>query len=202
MTLEPPDDQPATDTRPSGDAPRVVVSLGTDHHRFDRLVAWIDAWTAEHPDIDVLVQRGTAREPATARSVDLLPYDDLVAAMAAADAVVVQGGPAGIVDARGTGHRPIVVPRRAALGEHVDDHQVRFTRWMAERDQIDLAETVEELHRLLDARLADPASGRVEEVRDGSAAVDAFAAVVDPLLAGRARRRRAASRGGGSPSSG
>jgi UDP-N-acetylglucosamine transferase subunit ALG13 len=202
VIAEPPDDQPATGAPPAGDAPRVVVSLGTDHHRFDRLVAWIDAWTAEHPDVDVLVQRGTAREPATARSVDLLPYDDLVAAMVGADAVVVQGGPAGIVDARGAGHRPIVVPRRAGLGEHVDDHQVRFTRWMAERDQIDLAETVEELHHLIDARLADPASGRVVEVRDGSAAVDAFAAVVDPLLAGPTRRWRVSSRGGGSPSSG
>lgn len=168
---------------PTSRAPQVVVSVGTDHHRFDRLIDWIDSWTAAHPEVEVLVQRGSSRRPRTARSEELLGYDDLVAAMAGADAVVVQGGPAGIVDARGAGHRPVVVARRPELGEHVDGHQVTFTRWMAERGQIDLADDEATLHRLLDEALADPARFRVTEHRGPSPAVAAFAAVVDPLLA-------------------
>jgi UDP-N-acetylglucosamine transferase subunit ALG13 len=184
------------------DAARVVVSVGTDHHPFDRLIDWIDTWTAAHPEVPVLVQRGSSRPPRTARSEELLGYDELVGAMAAADAVVVQGGPAGIVDARGVGHRPVVVARRPELGEHVDGHQVTFTRWMADRGQIDLADDEVTFHRLLDDALADPARHRVTEHRGPSPAVAAFAEVVDPLLTRRRDRtrrrpaRRPASTGG------
>ena len=172
------------------EAPRVVVSVGTDHHPLDRLIDWIDNWTAAHPDVAVLVQRGSSRPPRTARSEALLGYDELVGAMATADAVVIQGGPAGIADARGAGHRPVVVARRPDLGEHVDGHQVTFTRWMAERDQIDLADDEATLHRLLDEALDDPSRFRVAERRGPSPAVAAFATVVDPLLAERAARTR------------
>lgn len=163
---------------------RVLVSVGTDHHRFDRLIDWVDSWTAQHPDVEVVVQRGTSRPPATAASVDLMGYDDMITLMGRADAVVVQGGPAGILDARGQGRLPIVVPRRPDLAEHVDGHQIRFTRWMAERGQVTLAESEAELHRLLDAVLAEPSIGRVADERDNAAALGAFATAVDGLFPG------------------
>ncbi len=174
-------------TEPSGGEPvpdtcQVLVSVGTDHHRFDRLVDWIDSWTAANPGVDVVVQRGTARAPSTAWSIDLMPYDRMIDLMRAADAVVVQGGPAGILDARGQGRLPIVVPRRGDLGEHVDGHQVTFSRWMAERGQVALAETEPQLHALLDAALADPSTARIDDQRDNSATLSAFAAAVDGLF--------------------
>ena len=81
----------ASESSTGTDAPRVVVSVGTDHHRFDRLIDWIDRWCDDHPDVAVLVQRGTSRAPRTARSFEMLDYDTLTEAMASADAVVVQG---------------------------------------------------------------------------------------------------------------
>ena len=36
----------------------VLVLVGTDHHPFDRLVGWSDAWAREHPDVAVVVQYG------------------------------------------------------------------------------------------------------------------------------------------------
>jgi UDP-N-acetylglucosamine transferase subunit ALG13 len=171
----------------SAAAPRVVVTVGTDHHPFDRLVGWVDRWAAAHPEAEVLVQHGTAAAPAHAGAVAMLPYDELVAAMAEADAVVAQGGPATIVDARSVGHRPIVVPRRARWGEVVDDHQVAFTRWMAEKGWAWLAGDEAELVAQLDAALADPA--RVRIVPETAASADtlaAFEAVVAPLVARRA----------------
>ena len=161
---------------------QVLVSVGTDHHRFDRLIDWIDRWAARNPSVPVVVQRGTSRAPATAHSVDLMAYDDMIGLMAGADAVVLQGGPAGIVDARGQGRLPIVVPRRPDLHEHVDGHQITFCRWMAGRGQITLAETEAALHARLDAVLADPAIGRTTADQDGAAAVRAFSAAVDPLF--------------------
>lgn len=175
----------------STEAARVVVTVGTDHHRFDRLIGWVDAWAAAHPEISVLVQHGTAAAPAHGRAVVMLGYDELVAAMRQADAVVAQGGPATMMDARSVGHRPIVVPRLGRLDEVVDDHQVTFSRWMADRDLVWIAEDEPTLHHLLDRALAEPATVRIPP--EGGAAPDtiaAFRAVVDPLVARRAGRSR------------
>jgi UDP-N-acetylglucosamine--N-acetylmuramyl-(pentapeptide) pyrophosphoryl-undecaprenol N-acetylglucosamine transferase len=58
--------------------------------------------------------------------------DELEAAVRSADVVVCHGGAGIISSALSAGRRPIVVPRRAALGEHVDDHQHQLTRKLAE----------------------------------------------------------------------
>lgn len=171
--------------------PQVVVTVGTDHHRFDRLVDWTDHWAEANPEVPVLVQRGESPPTSHARSVPMLGYDDLVAAMAGADAVVTQGGPAAIMDARSVGHRPIVLPRRGRLGEHIDDHQVRFTAWMAHRELVWLADDEHGLHRLLDRAVRDPQALRIPP--DGgevAQTVERFAELVDPLLAGPPRRSR------------
>ena len=176
----------------TGGAPSVVVTVGTDHHRFDRLVGWVDQWAVDHPDVAVLIQHGTAAAPVHARGVVMLGYDDLVAAMAGAAVVVAQGGPATIMDARSVGHRPIVVPRRAHLDEVVDDHQVTFVTWMAERELVWHADDEGTLGRLLDDALANPKLVRIAPDTTASAAtLDRFREVVDPLLALGSRRRRA-----------
>ncbi len=172
-------------------APRVLVTVGTDHHRFDRLIGWVDRWAEAHPEASVLVQHGTATAPRHAEAVTMLGYDELVAAMRDADVVIAQGGPATIMDARSVGHRPIVVPRVARLEEVVDDHQVTFAAWMAERDLVWAADDEAALHDLIDASLADPTRVRIPP--EGGAAAEtiaAFRSVVDPLLARRAGRRR------------
>ena len=127
----------------------MLVTVGTDHHRFDRLIGWVDRWAADHPEVAVLVQHGTATAPAHGEAVVMLGYDELVSAMAEADVVIAQGGPATIMDARSVGHRPIVVPRRGHLDEVVDDHQVAFTDWMAAKELVWLATDEAELEGLL-----------------------------------------------------
>ena len=172
---------------------RVVVTVGTDHHPFARLVGWIHAWATAHPDVPVLLQLGTTDPPPpvpSVRAVALLPHQELVAAMAEADVVVAQGGPGGIMDARSVGRQPVAIPRRGDLGEHVDDHQVRFTAWMAERGLVHLATDEATLLAELDAGLADPARLRIPP--DGGGIDDtiaAFRGVVEPLLVARRRRR-------------
>ena len=170
----------------------VVVTVGTDHHRFDRLVGWVDAWAAAHPDRTVLVQHGTATAPTHAEGFPMLGYDHLVAAMGEATVVVAQGGPATVMDARSVGRRPIVVPRLARFHEVVDDHQVTFGRWAVARDLVLLAEDETELCRLLDAALHEPSLVRIPpDSGAAEATIDAFRQVTAPLLV-QAQRRRAA----------
>ena len=107
---------------------RVLALVGTDHHRFDRLVDWIDDAARLRPDVSFLVQHGASRAPVVAEGRDFVPHALLSELLAGADAVVCHGGPGTIMDARAAGHVPICVPREPRLREHVDDHQVRFAR--------------------------------------------------------------------------
>jgi UDP-N-acetylglucosamine transferase subunit ALG13 len=167
------------------DTPLVVLTVGTDHHRFDRLVQWVEHWLAEQDGaVRVVGQTGTATPSSAFPCRRLLPPADLDEAVSAATAVVSHGGPATIMGIRTRGLLPIVVPRDPAHDEHVDDHQQRFARWLAARGEIALATTEAELHGRLDAALADPAAFRLADggVDVTKITVDRFGALVDELL--------------------
>ncbi|HEV7826287.1 MAG TPA: sulfotransferase [Mycobacteriales bacterium] len=176
-------------------APLVVVATGTDTHRFDRLVTWADRWCAG-TGARCVVQHGASAAPTVADGTAYLGHACLEALMAEAAVVVCHGGPATIAEARRTGHIPLVVPRDPALGEHVDDHQQRFARRLAEDGLIRLCDTEETLRGGLTAALADPEAFRVptpEEAAEGAAPVNeavlAVGAIVDSLVARRRRPR-------------
>ncbi len=161
--------------------PLVFVSVGSDHHRFDRLVGWIDAWAAEH-DVDCVVQHGTATAPTSCLALDYVDHAVLMDCLRAADVVVVQGGPMSIIEARRNGSRPIVVPRVPELREVVDGHQVVFCRKLAAEDMLDLAEDEPTLRHHLDRALAEPERLHVAEDSAGD----------DRLAVARGRLRRVA----------
>ncbi|HEV7862459.1 MAG TPA: hypothetical protein VGR20_07150, partial [Acidimicrobiia bacterium] len=52
----------------------VFVTVGTDHHPFDRLCNWADAWVTEarHPEVPWFVQSGTSQPPARAPFADYI----------------------------------------------------------------------------------------------------------------------------------
>ncbi|WCO68560.1 glycosyltransferase [Iamia majanohamensis] len=169
----------------TGDEPvDVVVTLGTDHHPFARLVAWVDAWAGAHPDRTCVVQHGTAPPPTHAEGHAVLDPAVIPGLMARARVVVGHAGPGTVLDARAAGRLPVVVPRLAAQGEVVDDHQVTFGRWMAARGQALCVEDEDALHRHLDAAVADPGAYAVERA-DGAppAAVTLLGDLIDGVLA-------------------
>ena len=179
-----------------GELPLLLVTVGTDHHPFDRLVGWAGAWLAAHPGaLRCLMQTGTSAPPSGQGEWQAyLEFDALQAAMASATAVVCHGGPGTILGARHTGAVPVVVPRQHRLGEHVDDHQLAFARRLAaEGGGIHLAETEAGLHRLLDRVAADPAAFRAgPEDRATATAVREFGRLVDGLVGDRPAPRAGA----------
>ncbi len=151
---------------------------------------WVERWIPLAPDdIEVVVQHGTSRAPKGAIGHVLLAKSQLTDLMAAADAIVVQGGPGGIMDSRRLGQMPIAVPRRADLGEHVDNHQVAFCQQMAARQKVILAENEDDFRAALDAVLADPAAYRVDnDTEHVAAAIARFGDLVDQLVAEKRRK--------------
>jgi UDP-N-acetylglucosamine transferase subunit ALG13 len=163
----------------------VFVTVGTDHHPFERLIAWIDRWqSASAPSgVETFVQYGTGSRPAVADGGDYVSHDDMAARISTAGAIVCHGGPGTIIDCLRSGTKPIVVPRRHALGEHVDDHQVRFSRRLQASGYVHVADTEEELGRLLDAALSGApefVAAQTEDLVRGS--VERFAQIARELF--------------------
>jgi UDP-N-acetylglucosamine transferase subunit ALG13 len=167
--------------------PLVFVTVGTDHHPFNRLVRWVDAWLESGGGARArcLVQHGTSPPADHAESRDYLTYEAMRAAIDAADVVVCHGGPGTIMLAAYGGKVPIVVPRTRALREHVDDHQLVFTRRIANEGTIALAETEDGFRALLERALVNPLRPRASTRPPTERAVRRFEAIVDELILGK-----------------
>lgn len=180
---------------------RVLVLVGTDHHRFDRLVEWIDRWAAE-TGADVIVQYGTSRPPRVATGEPYLDWDKVQAELATVDVVVSHGGPATIAEARKAGHLPIVVPRDPGRDEHVDSHQQQFSRRLGAAGLLALAETEPELRAALAAAVRTGRGEAVDSPAEATETTRRLGAMVDGLLPtavpppARADRPRVAFLGG------
>jgi UDP-N-acetylglucosamine transferase subunit ALG13 len=161
------------------------VTVGTDHHPFDRLVEWVAAWQAGtgFPPDSILVQSGTSRPPKDVPSVDYLAHTELERLMTVAACVVCHGGPSTILGSLASGKKPIVVPRRSSLGEHVDDHQVRFTRRLGQQGYVLLAEDRNRFDALLTKAVAGSPDFEAPAVTDRtSGSVAAFGRLISDRL--------------------
>ena len=180
--------------------PLLVVTVGSDHHPFDRLVGWVDSWLGAGGSdrVRAVVQYGTAARPVHAEAHDLVPHDQLMELLESADVVVMQGGPMGIVESRRSGRIPIAVPRLHRLGEVVDDHQVDFCTLLSGRKELVMAQSEAEVVAAIEAALTDLPSMRIEPASSEEAvlaSVQRFADEVARLTTGAAGVRRRWRRG-------
>jgi exopolysaccharide biosynthesis polyprenyl glycosylphosphotransferase len=157
---------------------KVVASVGTYHHPFERFVDWLEPWTGEH-DVDLTFQHGSTRPIDGADNRTMMSPADLLAQYRDADVVVLQGGAGGVMDARRAGRIPIVVPRVPVDQEVVDDHQVVLCRRLAEMGLVHVAESREQLHRLLDDVAAGTLPTRTGEVMPTDGVVEAVRLLSD-----------------------
>jgi UDP-N-acetylglucosamine transferase subunit ALG13 len=173
--------------------PLVFVTVGTDHHPFDRLIRWVDGWM-EHGGAErarCFVQTGTSLAPRAAEFRPYLSYEEMARSIREAAVVVCHGGPGTIITCRHLGRKPLVVPRQSDLGEHVDDHQVAFTARLAAEGQIDLLRDEARFRQVLDHALETGTSVEDRTASDVAAAARRFEELVSGMMA-RSRRRRPA----------
>jgi UDP-N-acetylglucosamine transferase subunit ALG13 len=179
--------------RSAAAVPRVVATLvtaGTHEVRFHRLeLAVADLASRQVLPAPVLVQTGSppngngATRSLTA--VDFLEPAELTRLMSTARFVITHGGPGSIFMALESGHRPIAIPRSAAHGEHIDDHQSAFVERMGERGLVHPLKDPSALRPLI-ASLATTRRVRVrgfgsERARSASF-VERFAPIADAVL--------------------
>lgn len=113
----------------------IFVTVGTHEQPFNRLVECIDELKKDG-DIqeDVILQTGySTYEPKYCKWQKLFPYQEMLKLVQEARIVITHGGPSSFIMPLQIGKTPIVVPRRHEFNEHVNDHQVAFSKAVAER---------------------------------------------------------------------
>ena len=113
----------------------IFVTVGTHEQQFDRLVRCVDRLKAEGKITEeVMIQTGfSSYEPKACRWSKLCSYQEMNEYMDQARIVITHGGPSSIMMALQRGKIPIVVPRQKQYEEHVNDHQVEFSRFIEEK---------------------------------------------------------------------
>lgn len=148
----------------------IFVTVGTNEARFERLLRAVAALPT---DESFVIQHG--HSPAVRRPncelVDFLPFDAMVETMRSARVVVTHAGVGSVMVALSNGKRPVVVPRRKAFGEAVDDHQLELGRRFAQAGFVTLVETERALADALaqeqgTASLPKDTSALADELRD------------------------------------
>lgn len=113
----------------------IFVTVGTHEQPFNRLVEAVDQLKGFGTiNEDVIMQTGfSTYEPKYCEWHKLLPYAQMKEKVAEAHIVITHGGPASFIMPLQIGKIPIVVPRQLQFNEHVNNHQVEFTKAVAER---------------------------------------------------------------------
>jgi UDP-N-acetylglucosamine transferase subunit ALG13 len=108
----------------------IFVTVGTHEQPFTRLISKIDSMIRRGSITEeVFIQSGyTDCEGIICNHEKFLKTSQMDDMILNARIIITHGGPASIFCVFKNGKIPIVVPRQYIYGEHVDKHQVEFTR--------------------------------------------------------------------------
>lgn len=148
---------------------RIFVTVGAQMP-FDRLVHAVDAWALASGRVgDVLAQIGPSESPPEhVRHVRFLQPPEFDRAYEEADLVIAHAGTGSILAALERGKPIVVMPRRAALRETRNDHQVATAKAFVSLGSVPVAWDETELSAVLDrvtTKRGEPVVGRYASPR-------------------------------------
>jgi UDP-N-acetylglucosamine transferase subunit ALG13 len=157
----------------------IFVTVGTQL-AFDRLIAAVDEWACARPEREVFAQTGPTE--LVPRHIDhrrFITPDECRERMRSASAIVAHAGMGTILSCLELGKPLLVMPRRAALGEHRNDHQLATAERFAAAGRIAVAFDEVELPAKLDEL---DTLGRGDPI--GPYAADGFIAALSGIIEG------------------
>lgn len=114
----------------------ILVTVG-GQLGFDRLVRTVDEWAGEQGRQDVFCQiLDGSHEPTHCAWERTLPSDEFQARLREASLIVAHAGMGTIITALEQAKPVLIMPRRAKLGEHRNDHQLATAERFRERGQV------------------------------------------------------------------
>lgn len=166
----------------------IFVTVGTHEQPFDRLIKYVDELKRkEIIKEDVIIQTGfSTYEPKFCKWRKLFTYKEMIRNVEEARIVITHGGPSSFIMPLQVGKIPIVVPRQRRYGEHVNDHQVEFTKAVAERQgNIIVVDDIRLLRKVI-ADYESIVSAMPTEMKSNNAKFNrSFERIVNNLFSGR-----------------
>ncbi|MGH2935412.1 MAG: glycosyltransferase [Gaiellaceae bacterium] len=141
--------RPVPQGRIRGDDLLILLLLGTHEQAFERAV---DVLVPLAEQEEIVIQHGhTPPRPASAGVtwLEFASYERILELCRAARVVACHAGVGTIMTARAMGKTPLVIPRLARFGEHVDDHQLQIAQEFAERDLVVMLHEADDLESAL-----------------------------------------------------
>jgi UDP-N-acetylglucosamine transferase subunit ALG13 len=129
----------------------IFVTVGTHEQSFDRLIKEIDRLKGEQViKSSVFIQSGYSNyEIENCEYKKMIDYSEMVGKTQEADIVITHGGPGSIMLPLSYDKIPIVVPRQHQFDEHVDNHQILFTKRLEQENKILAVYEIDRLKELI-----------------------------------------------------
>lgn len=143
----------------------IFVTVGTHEQPFNRLIKYVDNLKKNGVISDkVIMQIGySTYKPQYCTWERLYSYQEMLQLVKESKIVITHGGPSSFIMPLQFGKVPIVVPRKHEFNEHINNHQVSFSKTLAERMKtIIVVEEIEELKNVLrkyDSIISEMATG-------------------------------------------
>ncbi|MEE6637642.1 glycosyltransferase [Limosilactobacillus pontis] len=114
----------------------IFVTVGTHEQPFNRLIKCLDELKANNIINDsIIIQKGYSTYiPKFCKYYDFLPYDVMDKYVREANIVITHGGPATFLMPLKYNKVPIVVPRQQKFNEHINNHQVKFVKFIEQQN--------------------------------------------------------------------
>ncbi len=117
----------------------IFVTVGTQL-AFDRMIGAVDRWAEHHPELQFFAQIGPSTAPPRYMpSAEFIPPSQAENMIRNAEIIVSHAGMGSLLTALRHRRPILIMPRKASLGEHRNDHQLATARWMAERPGVAVA---------------------------------------------------------------
>jgi UDP-N-acetylglucosamine transferase subunit ALG13 len=125
----------------------ILVTVGTEEFPFDRLVKAIDEVVGKGIIQEkVIAQIGSSSfTPRNIQFFRYVPFQELLGFMKKSKLIITHAGVGSTLLCFTLGKIPILFPRYASKGEHVDNHQVDFAKRLERDNEVLVAYTAEDL---------------------------------------------------------
>ena len=134
----------------------MFVTVGTQLP-FDRLVRGVDQWAAAHPDMEMRAQIGAigphGYRPKHMESTETMPPLEYDALCRDARLIVAHAGTGSFIKALEVGTPILAMPRKSALNEHRNDHQLATAAYFDGRGGISIVREEDEIGPAIDRLL-------------------------------------------------
>ena len=105
---------------------KVFLTIGTKDYPFDRIIRAMDKK-------GVFMQIGNSIKPKNAQYKRFMKKQEVYDKMDWADVIVCHAGTGTVMEAIDLGKKMVVVPRQKKFKEHIDDHQIDFSKYLSKK---------------------------------------------------------------------